>query len=169
MLSVYADGGVITKNPSTYGGTWACIMVTQIGDADQFELHSGLVTPAQIGLPTVSNNYTELLACVESMERLPDRWDGVLHTDSNVTRIRLVYPRAKLNGIPNGLRERLADQRKRLGSFTVVLLSGHPTREQLRTGIGKHNLPVSRWNVECDKECNRLANTFRSQLCREHA
>lgn len=165
-IAVYADGGVININPSPHGGTWACIFVDlATGPAPGGTIiltASGIVTPNDIGLPTVSNNLTELLACVEAMERLPDGWGGVIHTDSYVTLCRLANANPSFSGIPDHLRTRTWTARRRLGRFSVALLDGHPTRAQLAAGIGKRGNKVSAWNVACDKECGRLAAEWRA-------
>jgi ribonuclease HI len=159
-VSVYADGGVIGKNPSPIGGTWAYILV----DSDRLKVDSGsgVVRPADVGLPAIENNLTELLACLQAMERLPDGWAGVIHTDSQVTVFRLRGKNPKLNGIPEAMRERLRLARGRLGTYSMVLLDGHPTRAHLKAGVGKRGKPVSLWNVECDRECSRLARGVRA-------
>jgi hypothetical protein len=43
----------------------------------------------------------------------------------------------------------------RLGKIEVILLQGHPTKEDLANGLGKkRQLPVSEHNVWCDEACN---------------
>lgn len=162
VLAAYVDGGVVLKNPSPFAGTWAIVLLGQ--NEQVLYRNQGSVTPEEMGLPTISNNLTELLAAVEALEALPDKWDGVLFTDSQVTQRRLVNPRAKMNGIPSGLQHRLAVARYRLGRFNVGLLAGHPTRKQLSDGRGRRGLPVSRWNVECDRACTQIAREISSRL-----
>lgn len=160
-IDLYCDGGLIGANPSRLGGTWACVIVTHgVGH----EVFSGIVTPADAGMGTISNNYTELEAAVQALERAPAGWTGVIHTDSNVTRCRLIAKKPKMKGIPGHLQERLRKAKARVGAFTVVLLDGHPTPLQLMHGKGKRGNPVSAWNVKCDAECTRLANQFKSRL-----
>lgn len=169
MISfAFADGGVIAKNPSEHGGTWACLFLEEGQNAveEDVKVYSGIVTPGQAGLRAISNNYTELLACVEALERLPDEWAGTLFTDSHCTRCRLVNAAPSMSGIPEDLQSRLWTARGRMGSFKVILLDGHPTKAQLASGIGKRGNPCSRWNVVCDKECGRLALEFLSKLPR---
>jgi ribonuclease HI len=149
MMKLFADGGVVLKNPSEIGGTWACVAVDN--DTELFRA-SGFISREALGMP-VTNNYTELLAVVEGIEAFcMDGWRGVILTDSNVTRCRLVS-NAKMNGIPNSLRDRLNECKRRLGPISVTLLAGHPTKAQLACGFGRHGLPVSKWNVLCDKLC----------------
>lgn len=147
---VYVDGGVVRQNPSPIGGTWACVLVDVNGR--ELDRASGFVSRESLGMD-VTNNFTELLAAVEGLERLPDGWSGTLHTDSNVTRCRIIGRNPGMNGIPQALRDRLAACKKRLGFIRVVLLDGHPTRDQLFRGSGKRGNPVSKWNVLCDELC----------------
>lgn len=146
----YADGGVAGVNPSAIGGTWAWVHVS--GGVAVREA-SGAVTPAQAGLPRITNNLTELLACLHCLEALPDGWDGTLYTDSNVTRCRLVNDDPGMAGIPEDMQARAWDARLRLGRFKVVLLDGHPTQAQLASGVGKRGNPCSPWNVRADRLC----------------
>jgi hypothetical protein len=175
--AAYCDGGVISSNPSRIGGTYAAVFVSKSGE--QMSSVSGTVTPAQAGLPAITNNYTELLAAVVAMELLPANWTGTLYTDSNVTRLRIVNAKPSMTGIPNDLQERLAHAKSRIGGawspgqdrngatggMCVVLLKGHPTKADLAAGEGargegKQSLPVSKWNVLCDKLCGEEAAKF---------
>jgi hypothetical protein len=157
---LYADGGVITRNPSDEGGAWAWRLVS---DADEIVLQgSGVILPAEAGLPQITNNLTELLACVEALEAMPGSWRGTLFTDSLVTLCRLFNADPSFNGVPPELEARTWAQRRRLWGYRVVLLDGHPTRKQLASGIGKRGNPCSKWNVACDEECRRLAVAFKT-------
>jgi ribonuclease HI len=158
MIDVYCDGGVIQVNPSPIGGTWAYVIVDQ--DGVEVRRAFGVVTPAEIGMPAVTNNFTEFFAALQAFYFLPKGWAGRLHTDSNVTRLRLIYPNAKMNGIPNPWQELLRYFRSHLGGFNVTLLDGHPTKAQLEKGVGKRGNPVSKWNVLCDKLCTEAGRAF---------
>jgi hypothetical protein len=162
-FDIYADGGVIGVNPSAEGGTWAYLHLNPEGTEPTLRM-SGVCVPELEGMPTISNNYTELYAAVAALEAAPDGWEGRLHTDSHVTRCRLVNVRPGMAGIPDELRDRLFAQRARfkLTPDRVVLLDGHPTRAQLESGVGKRGNPVSRWNVACDEACNRAARDYRA-------
>lgn len=156
-VHLYCDGGVQGPNPSTRGGTWCYCHVNPAIDA-RVAWKAGIVRPADIGLPTITNNLTELLAAIEALESVSEGWAGILHTDSNVTRIRLEHDKAKMNGIPLALQERLLRARRRVGAFTVVLLGGHPTKADLKAGRRKRDgMLVSAHNAFCDQECSRLA------------
>lgn len=156
---LYADGGVIGRNPSAHGGTWAWCLVSGL---DRVREASGTVTPAEIGLPLVTNNLTELLAAVTGLEAMPDGWGGTLYTDSKITLLRVSKTKrqAKLNGIPDALRARLQAVKDRLGGYKVVLLGGHPSRGELLDGRRKDGMPVSIHNVHCDSLCGREARLF---------
>lgn len=159
-VKAFADGGVIGVNPSPLGGTWAVYFV----DAQDQEIahFSGVITPEMVGLPTVSNNVSELYACLEAMKRLPDGWKGVLHTDSGVTQCRLVNASPGMKGIPEAGVQATFRHRARLKGMRVVLLDGHPNLAQLAAGVGKRGYPTSKWNVLCDQECGRQATAFRT-------
>jgi ribonuclease HI len=158
---IFCDGGVILKNPSPHGGTWAWVFVR---DGAAFLAGSGTVTPESVGLPLVENNVTELVAAVEALEAAPNDWCGVLYTDSLNTLRRLTQEGAKMNGVTAELARRCGLQRIRhrlhQREGAVKLLDGHPTKKHLRLGVGKRGNPVSVWNVRCDETCQELARLF---------
>jgi ribonuclease HI len=159
IAAVYADGGVIGPNPSAAGGTWAFCFVDAAGD--RLWGASGHVTPAEIGLPAVTNNLTELLALLLALEPLPAGWAGRVFTDSLVTLRRFTPGGKKFAGIPADLVGRVIDARTRLGAYSLTLLGGHPNRAELAAGVRKDGLPVSAHNVWCDKRCGEEAAAFR--------
>jgi hypothetical protein len=155
VASVYCDGGVIGRNPSRRGGTWAWRHIDRKGFL--LRMGSGVVRPEDAGMPTITNNLTELLAALEGMALLPDGWAGAIWTDSNVTLLRLRGGK-KFNGIPTVMVERTKSELARLGLFQAKLLGGHPTENELFLGRKlKSGLPVDWQNVYCDRECTRLA------------
>jgi len=160
--SVYADGGCLGRNPSAEGGTWATL---HVGESGVLWEASGIVTPDQFGLPTITNNLTELLAVVKGLEALPDGWSGKVWTDSRVTMFRAQKRRkqARMNGIPEVLMARLAMVKRRLGLYTVCLLAGHPDELALARGRSAKGLPVSRWNQRCDSLCAETGRLWREQ------
>lgn len=163
--SVFVDGGVIKRNPSTYGGTWAYVFVDE--NDQEIGRRSGYVTPQEIGLPTITNNLTELLAAVNAMLHLPEDFAGTIHTDSFVTLCRITARNPKMNGIPDHLQDRMWVARKRLvnfGKHMVVQVDGHPTKDQLFKGKGKRGNPVSKFNVLCDDLCGMEARKFLKSL-----
>jgi ribonuclease HI len=167
MLKLYCDGGVVGRNPSPLGGTWAFVAL----GADDIILReaSGVVVPIPFVLATITNNYTELYAALEALKAAPDGWAGDLLTDSQVTLYRITKDKTKWEGIPATVRAEVEAQRKRLGAYRVHLLDGHPTKQQLACGIGKRGNMCSAWNVRCDKECTRLAKAFLAEKGRAAA
>lgn len=155
---LYTDGGVIKKNPSEIGGTWAARYVV-CGEVKK-EL-SGTITPKAAGLPTITNNLTEMLALLRDLEMLPETFNGYILSDSQITLGR-TFQGWKWSNIPNWMHAIYQVQRQRLrwNLITPVLLAGHPTKEQLEKGIGKHGYPVSEHNVWCDKACGAEAEKF---------
>jgi ribonuclease HI len=154
--ALYTDGGVIGKNPSPIGGTWAWCLIENGEDFKR--CGSGIVLPEDGVDGKVTNNVTELTAILEGMESLPESWQGVICSDSQITLGR-VFEGWRLAGVPDPLYERLEAIRGRLrGDLARVkfqLLQGHPTRADLVRGVGKkRGLPVSQWNQWCDEQCS---------------
>lgn len=154
--TLYADGGVIAFNPSPYGGTWAWCGVDLAGE--RFATSSGIV-PTEPGEPPITNNQMEWIACVRALDSLPDGWSGILASDSQVTLGRLFSGWAMSN-LPELWIKRWFQVKKRLGTVTPMLLKGHPTPYELKTGRTAKGAPVSPHQVWCDEECSRLAVEF---------
>jgi ribonuclease HI len=158
-FGLFTDGGLSGSNPSPIGGSWAWCLVTEAGIVRH---QGGCLRPADVGLPAITNNLTELYAAVQALEAMESGWDGVLHTDSQITLWRCerrdaTRKPAGMNGIPRGLQDRLHAAKGRLGAYTVVLLGGHPTDEELADGRRADGLPVSLYNCWCDSRCSELA------------
>lgn len=149
---VYCDGGLASRNPSSVGGSWAHCTVK---DGEMICWSSGVITPEEAGLPTITNNLAELLAAVRALQECPDRWDGFLYTDSQVTYLRIAKTKrqAKLNGVPQWLQEQLFEAKERLGGYQVRLLAGHPEDRHLKVGVNDRGFSVSKHNVWCDLRC----------------
>jgi ribonuclease HI len=158
-IDIYTDGGCILRNPSPHGITWAWQFVS---DGEVLRSASGVYTVADAGLPfqVLGNNTGELIAAVRALESAPDDWRGLLHTDSQNTLRRLTQAIFKTGGVPQTIVERLMVQRNRFRIIRVVLLDGHPTKEQLRLGLGKRGAPVSIFNVNCDEMCQKEAHNY---------
>ena len=150
--SVYTDGGVVSKNPSIYGGSWAWVVVAPDG-ITRLDWDSGFVEAPFCGLETVSNNVTELLAARMGLGTMPDGWSGDWYTDSLVTLLRMTKDGTKMNGVPASMQEDVRSLRARLGPFKGHLLGGHPNRNELISGVRKDGKPVSAHNVFCDSKC----------------
>lgn len=162
--SLFSDGGVVARNPSLLGGTWAWRLVAADGVTVLRE-ESGLVLPEEVGLERVTNNLTELLAAVRALEAMPDGWEGVLYTDSQITLYRVerraaTAKQARMAGIPPDLIARRDTLHDRLGPYRLSLLGGHPTREELAAGKRRDGMPCSPHNVACDEACGRHSRSF---------
>jgi ribonuclease HI len=159
VVAIYADGGVIKKNPSVIGGTWAWCGVDADGNR---VIGEGGVVAAPSGR-TISNNHMEQIALVKAMEAMPEGWSGMVYSDSQVALGR-VFLNWATNNLPKNIIERTNAARLRLGKLQWRLLQGHPTKAELATGWGKkRDLPVSIHNVWCDEECTRQAKTYLAQ------
>jgi len=179
-IAMYADGGVIEKNPSPIGGTFAVRIIHADNTTEQ---HSGIILPKHGMRGFVSNNISELAAVVCGLSKLPDLWRGIIYSDSWVT-LQRVFHGAKMNNVPEWLEDKMLQEMQRLEiprfwerltyqeqlkrherrGITYVLLDGHPTKAQLAEGIGKRGNPVSEHNVWCDKECQRLAREYKGSV-----
>lgn len=160
---LYVDGGVIGRNPSKDGITWAA---RWLRDNQVVQEASGFLTCREAGISPLGNNTAELLAMVQGLELLPDDWCGTIYSDSNNTLGR-TFLGWKLNEVPLFLKQRLWNQQKRLRNWSLIhyqLLDGHPNEAQLLVGIGKRGSPVSIHNVWCDHMCNQQADRARGVL-----
>lgn len=178
-MNLYSDGGCIGRNPSKIGGTWAWCLVGNGKESKQnYEMWSapdlseekilrcdyGVILPEEAGAKMVTNNVTELLAAVNALTAIGHLWTGTLFTDSYVT-LRRLLGGSKFSGVPQWLRMLVLDLRRnrlRQGRLDrmwgVSLVAGHPTKKELATGKRERNgLPVSKWNVWCDKRCREEA------------
>lgn len=159
IVALYTDGGVIGKNPSTIGGTWAWCGVDENGEQ---VIHRGGVVPC-VGKP-ITNNHTEQIAITLALEAMPDGWSGTVYSDSQVALGR-VFKGWKEKNLPRNISERSTAAVKRLGKITPVLLQGHPTKADLLAGVGaKRGLPVSVHNQWCDEECGRQSRDYRMKV-----
>jgi len=157
---LYADGGVISRNPSTVGGTWAYRVLGQ--DDQVIEQQFGAIIPAEVDVSAITNNLTELYAVLLGLEVLPVDFSGSVCSDSEVTLGRLFWG-WRWSHIPMWMHHRYQRLRGRFASWeriTPVLLAGHPTRAQLAAGIGHGGLPVSVHNVWCDQACQQAGRIY---------
>ncbi len=159
MKELYADGGVIGRNPSKLGGTWAFRVLDNRKVVDE---QVGTITPEAAKMPAITNNLTEMLAVVRGLASLPEDWVGTVFSDSQITLGR-IFEGWKWTGIPLWLHHEYQAARKRLihwDYIKYVRLDGHPTVAQLVEGKGKRGGPVSEMNVWCDKACGYAAKAF---------
>ncbi len=159
-FALFCDGGVVLKNPSVLGGTWAYCGIDENGA--KVSKASGVVTPSELGKKTISNNFTELLAALNALESVSRSWAGTLYTDSLITLQRLTTGNS-FKGISQTMKNRALSLREGR-NYKVVLLSGHPSKAELRRGVGKRGTPVSVHNVWCDAECRKQAQKLLESL-----
>lgn len=139
VTAVYADGGVLNRNPSEVGGTWAFCLVNAIGG--RVFGQAGHVAAEEVApLPWVSNNLTEVVALLLALENLPDGWAGAAFSDSkNAIRAHMAAadldPR-KPGYLPDELWGRMVAARQRLGAIRWTLLGGHPRNTSWRPATG---------------------------------
>jgi ribonuclease HI len=159
VVALYADGGVIQKNPSIIGGTWAwCATDSENPKFGERVIGRGGVVP-YVNRP-ISNNHTEQIAITLALEAMPDGWSGIVYSDSQIALGR-VFQSWRTKNLPDNIIRRSAAAVARLGKIRFVLLQGHPTKDDLIKGVGKkRGYPVSIHNVWCDKECGRQAEKY---------
>lgn len=163
MEELYADGGCIGPNPSPLGGTWAWVRTR---DDAPIQAASGVLLPSDLHATQVSNNNSELYALLVALLTLPEGWDGRVNSDSQ-TALGWVFKGWKQDKIPPCLRDVLNAliTSGKLLFLDSRLLQGHPTKEDLRKGVGaKRGLPVSIHNVACDAMCNEEAAGFKARM-----
>jgi ribonuclease HI len=152
VIMAYCDGGIMGQSPSRYGGAWAWCHVDGLNK--RVKEKASLIMPTE-SWPTLTNNYVELVAAIRALEALPEGWNGVLGSDSQITLGRL-FEDWHTEGIPDGMVARAKKALARLGKVKGVLLGGHPTLVELERGYNSKGRPVSEHNVWCDKECQRF-------------
>lgn len=162
MTDLYADGGVIGRNPSTEGGTWAWC---EVNNGEFVRGFHGVVTPASVGMfkKEITNNITEMLAVLYALQAQPADWCGTVYSDSAVTLGRL-RDGWQWKNIPPWMIELYRAQTMRLKNWKqikFVLVQGHPTRDELAAGVGKSGTIVSEWNKWCDLSCRDAAAEFK--------
>lgn len=152
IIALYADGGVILKNPSSIGGTWAWCGV----DAEGVRIiERGGVCP--VNGREITNNHMEQIAITLALEAMPDGWGGIVYSDSQIALGR-VFKGWKTKNLPRNISQRSAAALARMGRVEPVLLQGHPTKADLACGTGsRRGFPVSIHNVWCDEKCSQEA------------
>jgi ribonuclease HI len=167
--AAYCDGGCIGSVRSYIGGTWAwChIKIDDMGHEHLVTGASGVIKPSG-GMTSITNNYSEYVAMVRCLQALPTGWEGTLYSDSEITLGRL-FKGHSLMGIPEGLYRKAEDALARLSEVRPVLVSGHPTIEELKAGRCRaHGRIVSRWNVWCDEMAHTAGTEYASTLPTAH-
>jgi len=158
-----ADGGIIGKNPSKLGGTWAYVLVLPSGETI---IKGGVILPNQLGVEKVTNNQTEMYALLMGLAGLPRDFTGIVMSDSMVSLGRL-FLGYKWNNIPPVIHSKfreVCDHLRNWEYMSHTLLDGHPTKAQLEAGYGKRGNPVSIYNVMCDNLCRQYSKDFMKGL-----
>lgn len=156
IISLYTDGGIIGRNPSSIGGVyaWCGVDSTNIRIIEK----SGVVLATENR--KITNNHTEQMAIVLALEAMINNWSGTLYSDSRIALGR-VFLGWRNNNLPNNVIERTRNVIMKMGNIRPILLQGHPTQEDLQNGFGKkRGLPVSEHNVFCDEECARQKELY---------
>ena len=148
VTHIYCDGGVLGRNPSKFGGTWAFVCVR---DDEVVEEQSGVVETIPGRLFT--NNWSEQIAIIKALENMPEQWSGVVCSDSKVALGR-TFQGWKCNNLPSNIGKRMRSCLKPLGKVTWQHVGGHPTKEDLHRGRNLSGDLVSKWNVRADELCN---------------
>lgn len=149
VKAVYTDGGLVLKNPSPVGGSWAYRLV------DSTDRLGGNVVKEYSGgriQPEITNNTTEFIAAVLAFRQLPEGWSGLWLPDSEVTVTRLLYG-GKGKGLSLEQIKWGRETMERMGNIQVQLLGGHPTKKALAAGQREDGKLVSIHNVWADKAC----------------
>lgn len=173
---LWVDGGVIGRNPSEDGGTWAWRLTK---DGESIQECSGTLLPPQVGMENVTNNASELAALIYGLEAVLRAYiDGTLtyrdddkHIivriggDSMIT-LRRLFDGAAWNGIPEEWRNRAMHAKWSLLKAGVLLvaylLDGHPSPDHLARNEGKRGRAVSIHNKWCDESCGKEAERWRN-------
>lgn len=162
---LFADGGVISGNPSDAGGTaaWALHYIGPFG-VIHYRWGAYLIAPMH---GPVSNNYTEMEAVLLGLDFLSR--DTVRRVDfivsDSLTTLRRIFETVPWSSSTD---QRATDsQRTRLQlcrdlslitrQTRGILLSGHPSPAQLAAGVGKNGYPVHPANAWCDTACTAIA------------
>lgn len=161
-FGLFVDGGLVGRNPSSVGGTWAWCLVKS---GDIFDCGSGVILPQTYNLRAVTNNFSEMVAMLFGLEGLLRNSLNPrppIVSDSAITLGRVSKGWSWTN-IPTSIHQRyldLLDREKTLPQWEFILVDGHPTKSELMSGVGRRGHPVSKWNVWCDEECQRLARLY---------
>lgn len=160
VTELYTDGGLIDRNPSKLGGTWAFVAVNGNGAP----LYTGYgYVPSPEGRE-ITNNHMEQIAIIKALESVPDGWSGKVCSDSQIALGRVFMGWATRN-LPGNIITRTEAALARVGRITWELIQGHPTKADLACGRGKkRGYRVSDHNVQADELCKVAANDY----LREH-
>jgi ribonuclease HI len=159
MLKLFTDGGCSRKNPSPYGISWAYVAADE--NDTIIKQDSGAISTALCGKFKASNNLAEMIAAVKALEFAAHTQvqKATLYSDSELTLNRIFKDYSK-DGLPKNVTARLGTAVAKINKLDGVLVGGHPSKKELKAGVGKKGLPVSEYNVLCDKLCKEEAKTL---------
>lgn len=158
VVVLYTDGGCVYKNPSPFGITWAWCGISRDGKMALYE--SGLIETNKTTYGLLTNNQSEQIAIIRALEAMPDGWEGLLCSDSQIALGR-TFRGYKTKNLPQNMVDRTREAVDRLGEVKYMLLQGHPQLVDLENGIGaKRNRPVSIFNVFCDELCSEESRKY---------
>lgn len=146
IFDAWCDGGVIDRNPSSTGGTFGFVIVNEKGIS--IHADSGSFQPEDMHVAQVTNNQSELLAMVMTLEWAQDHHIGLryLYSDSQITLGR-VFDGWAMNNVPRWLLRAVADIN--LNGTEGKFVRGHSG---------------DKWNELCDTMCQREAVRARRKL-----
>jgi Ribonuclease HI len=161
---LYSDGGCCKKNPSPYGISWAFVATDE--NDEEIYRESGHITTANCKGYKASNNLAEMIAAVKALEYARGNLAGntlreiTLYCDSELT-LHTLFLGYSMKRLPRNVIQRMngvltAIRIGRAKHINWILVAGHPTKKDLEQGFkvkNKQKLPVSKYNVECDKMC----------------
>jgi ribonuclease HI len=161
IAAMYSDAGISGTGLSEFGA-WAYYIHDENGA--HVESNQGILLPASHGMTLVGNNTCEFYAFLKGLEALPEGWSGPVYSDSKNTLMRF-FAGWQCNGIPDDWIRRKACTLHRLGALDPFLLAGHPSKDELKQGYSDRRstrLPVSKYNVWCDKTCCELIRAHKA-------
>lgn len=166
VRELYCDGGLMKKNPSSIGGSWAFCGV----DSERKLLiaYADIVVCKESQI--ISNNTTETIAICKALELMPIGWDGTIISDSKVALTR-TFSNPKFTGCPGNVRIRLKEAFNRLKVKNYIHVAGHPIITELKGEFGfdnETNLPLSRKLSDSGKQmpCSKH-NAYVDALCNQ--
>ena len=161
IIKLFTDGGVLGRNPSLQGGTWAFCAADKL-DRRVLEMSGFVLAPTG---EVMTNNHTEQLAIVRGLEAMPSGWCGTVYSDSAIALGR-VFCGHRCNGLPAWIQARTQSAMARLGDVRFAQVKGHPTKKELLAGRDKQNrYLVSALNVWCDAACDAEKRRY-NRLCK---
>jgi ribonuclease HI len=176
ISAIFSDGGLVGRNPSREGGSWAWCGVSKDGEhireQSGYLLTKNATCPGytRVGSDVVTNNDVEFWAALRALENMPDGWSGVLASDSQITIQRLKDCRdgVVITAFRNEWYKRASDAFKRLGTIKFVHVGGHPTQAQMADGQRENSdgtvTRVNRHQQWADDRCTELRKSYEHRV-----